>query len=292
MACSMTGIGEGRITRDGYDIHVLVKGVNHRFLNLQIRTPRGYNRFEPRLREIISKRVFRGKVDVFVEFYELPSDAGEIILNRGLCENYAGIIQELSEKLEIPTGLTGERLLKITDGLTVIPQERHDMILMNYLQEVLELALENYDKTRTDEGAALISEMGKYVDLLKSKTAKITELSESQVSGIRDRLKESLEQLSKAVQADEKRLEQEVVYWAIKADISEELTRLETHLIRLEKLLDKKSPMGKECDFIIQEIHREVNTIGSKSVLVEINEMVVTMKLYIEKLREQAQNLE
>ncbi|MCD4655477.1 YicC family protein [bacterium] len=292
MAYSMTGLGEGRITEKGFDLNIVIRAVNHRFLNLQVRTPRGYNRFEPLLREIIMQRVSRGKVDVFTEFFELPEDVGEMILNRGLCRNYQNLASELSKTMNIPSGMTAERLLKISGMLTVVPVGEKDEELRDVLTRTMNKALDRLMESRGVEGQCLINDMRKYLTELQTDMDYVSILADRQPEAVRNRVLESIKQFGSDFLPEENRMEQEMLLWAVKSDITEELTRLRSHLSRMKDLLGKQTPIGRETDFVIQEIHREVNTIGSKSVILEINKKVVSMKLNVEKLREQAQNLE
>jgi len=292
MGHSMTGVGEGRITENGFDIHVLIRAVNHRYLNLQIRTPRGYTRFEMLLRKLVKQRLSRGKVDVFTEFFELPQDVGEIVLNRGLCLNYQRLASEISETMGIPNGLTAERILKMNDIITVIPLEEKDDIIADILTRTLKQALENLIVSRKTEGDYLIDDMRKHLEKLQTELEYISEYADRQPALIKNRLTESLRQLGETVVPDDNRLEQEILLWVVRADVTEEIIRLKAHFTKLESLFESNNAIGKELDFVIQEMHREVNTIGSKSSVIEINETIVSMKLGIEKLREQAQNLE
>lgn len=292
MGKSMTGIGEARITKDGFDIHVLIRSVNHRFLNLQVRTPRGYHTCESHVRDVVSKRVRRGKVDVYLDFYELPESGGMLILNRGLCRSYHKLAAEIADSLDIPTGLTAERLLRFNDVVSTSSTVVDDEKVLSILEDVMNRALDQLDTMRRSEGQRLVEDMKKHLHHIISLEPRLRMLASRQPEIIRQRLKNSIQNLMDTIDIDPDRLEQEVLMWAVKADITEEITRLNSHLERLASVLDGDGLTGKASDFLLQEIHREINTIGSKSALGEINELIVTMKMDVEKLREQAQNLE
>lgn len=292
MAYSMTGIGEGRYAANGYDVNITIRSVNHRYLNVQIRAPRGYQRFEPVLREQAMTQLSRGKVDVYLEFYELPAETSRLVLNRGLFENYLQFIQDLSSKNEIPDGVTTERLLRENDILSIVPSRDVDSKLEEILVETMVRAIKSLKGSRAEEGERLTEAMAGYVTLIEESISRIEPLADQQPEIARQRLQESISRLASDVSVDESRLEQEVVLSAVRSDITEELTRLRSHMIGMKEILGRQKAIGKELEFLIQEIHREVNTIGSKSVVLEINKLVVAMKLNVEKLREQVQNLE
>ncbi len=292
MAYSMTGIGEGRITEEGFDISVVIRSVNHRFFNLQIRMPRGYHRYETVLREKISQSVTRGKVDVNVDFYSLPPNVGEVILNIGYGANLCQQIQNLAAALNIPDGLTAERLVRFNDMFTSLPPKDGDANLDAMLFRALQLAMEDFLGSRLTEGTHLVVDMKRRVNEILVNKNHVQRIAETQPCLVRERLQAALKDLDRDTKVDPKRLEEEILMWAVRSDVTEELTRLDGHIQRILSVIGSDRAIGKELDFMIQELHREINTIGSKSVAAEINQRIVSMKMEVEKLREQAQNLE
>lgn len=288
----MTGIGEARMMEYGYDISVSLRSVNHRFLNLQIRMPQGYYRYESAVRDAISKHVARGKIDANIYFLSLPEDSGEVVVNRGYAVDLCKQITSLAAELNIPDGLTAERLIRMTDVFTSIPSARRDCTLENVLMKTLDKAIESFLESRQVEGTHLATEMKQRTMTIASLVERLKQHAAQQVPVVRERLTNALERIGNTAGIDARRLEEEVLLWAVRSDITEELTRLSGHLARLSTTLDSNKAIGKELDFIIQELHREVTTIGSKSVLADINQLVISVKMEIEKLREQVQNLE
>ncbi|MBN1297969.1 YicC family protein [bacterium] len=292
MAHSMTGIGESRITRESFDVHVLIRSVNHRFLNIQVRTPHGFQRYETIIREIVSGRCHRGKIDVYLNLYELPAAFGEVVLNRGLCRNYHRMAEDIAGMLGIPSGMTAAKLLSFNDMVTTVTPSSGDEALTSLIEETVYQAVDHLDRMRRDEGMRLGVEMqARLVEIAGLVEQLATDAMEQPVM-IRDRLTHALRSLATGVEIDPARLDQEVMMHAMRADVTEEITRLRVHCDRMAVLLAAERPVGKEAEFLLQELHREINTIGSKSAVSEMSRKVIAMKLEIEKLREQVQNLE
>ncbi|MBN1878977.1 YicC family protein [bacterium] len=292
MVYSMTGIGDGRVTENGFDVTVSVRSVNHRYFNLQIHMPRGYQRYEVVLRDAISRRITRGKVDVNVDFHSLPANTGELVINRGYGADLCREIKLLAMELNIPDGVTADRLVRFNDMFTSLPSKEKNTDLEAVLFRALDMALDEFLQSRLAEGTHLMKEMKGRVSGIRATLSQLRHSAGLQPGVVRERLMNAVQMISRDLTPDSKRLEEEVVIWAVRSDVTEELTRLESHLNRIEDILDSSRAVGKELDFTIQELHREITTIGSKSVMIEINQMVVTLKLEIEKLREQVQNLE
>ncbi|HPQ41065.1 MAG TPA: DUF1732 domain-containing protein, partial [bacterium] len=221
-----------------------------------------------------------------------PDTSGILILNRGLCRSYYQLATEITEMLDIPSGLTAERLLRMNDIVSTASSVADEKVLMNVLDEALDRALEHLDRMRQGEGDLLIQDMQKHLSHMISLEPQLRGYAERQPAAIRERLLKGITQMSDTGEIDENRVAQEVLMWVVKADITEEITRLNAHIDRMQALLNSRSSIGKEADFLLQEMHREINTIGSKSALTEISKMTVMLKMDIEKLREQAQNLE
>jgi uncharacterized protein (TIGR00255 family) len=292
MVYSMTGTGEGRITENGFDISVFIKSVNHRFFHLQIRLPRGYQRYETVVREAISQSVSRGKIDVNIEFYSLPATIGEFVAHQGHAEKLAAFIRELADKLDIPDGLTAEKLAQFNDMFTTLPPKEQDGGLASMLQRTCEAAVSDLMKSRHAEGKQLSKDVLLRTHDIAKNVQRIREAAKNQPGIVRDKLRAAIQKIEGETQVSRERLEEEVLIWAVRSDITEEIIRIESHLKQIQALFDSGRSIGKELEFLVQELHREITTIGTKSVLMEINERVVPIKMEIEKLREQAQNLE
>lgn len=292
MVYSMTGTGEGRITEKGFDIGAFIKSVNHRFFNLQIRLPRGYQRYESVVRDVLSQSVSRGKIDVNIEFYSLPATVGEFVAHHGHAEKLATFIRELAEKLDLPDGLTAERIARFNDMFTTLPPKEQDDGLASMLQRVCEEALRDLLKSRYSEGKQLADDVLFRTDEIAKKMQQISMYAENQPGLVREKLLAAIQKIEGQTHVSRERLEEEVLVWAVRSDITEEIIRIESHVKRIKDLFQSGRSIGKELEFIVQELHREITTIGAKSAVMEINELVVPVKMEIEKLREQAQNLE
>ncbi len=292
MVYSMTGTGEGRVSESGFDINVFIKSVNHRFFHLQIRMPRGYQRYETIVRDIVSQRVSRGKLDIAVEFYSLPADKDEFVAHYGHAEKLAEFITQLASNLDIPSGLTAEKLVHFGDVFTTLPQTNRDDFLVSILQRACEEAMQELLEARRVEGIQLAKDVLFRVEKIGSSIQAIRLHAENQPEIVRERLLVAVQKIDGEKHISPERLDEEVLFWAIRSDITEEITRIETHLKRLKDLFEIDHSVGKELEFLAQELHREITTIGSKSVVKEINSLIVPIKMEIEKLREQAQNLE
>ncbi|MGB3976648.1 MAG: YicC/YloC family endoribonuclease [bacterium] len=292
MVYSMTGTGEGRVSENGFDVSIFIKSINHRFFNLQIRMPRGYQRYETIVRDMVVQKIGRGKLDIMVEFYSLPEGGDEFVAHYGHAEKVADFIERLADNLDIPSGLTAEKLLHFGDMFSTLPPSSLDDFLVSIIQKACEQAIRELLESRHVEGIQLSKDVLYRIDEIDRSTKKIRLHAENQPKIVRERLQDAIQRLDAEKHVTEERLEEEVLMWAIRSDITEEITRIESHLKRLRDLFEVGRNVGKELEFLAQELHREITTIGSKSVVKEINSLIVPIKMEIEKLREQAQNLE
>jgi uncharacterized protein (TIGR00255 family) len=293
MVYSMTGAGEGRVTENGFDLHVYIKSVNHRFLNIQIRMPRGYHKFEPLVREIVSAHTVRGKIDVTVDFYSVPDGTGDFVVNHGYGIKLAGMIKKLAEELDIPDGLNAEKLVRYPEMITAIPaDDDYKDSVKSVLVRACKQALEAFLVSRRTEGKQMVDDINRRIGSLRKMMQSITNYAEKQPDMVRQKLEMALLKLQTNSTVDVDRLKDEIMLWAVRSDITEEVVRFNCHLDRMTVLADLEGSAGKELEFLLQELHREITTTGSKSVVTEINQLVVPIKMEIEKMREQAQNLE
>ncbi len=292
MALSMTGIGEGRITRSGFDVSILIRSLNHRYFQLQIRLPRHIQNKEAMLREKVATAISRGKIDLYVDFYSVPKEFNELVLQQGLAESLMEFAGSLAETFQIPNDMTSERLLKFPDILTNIPNPKSDSILEQILMDAIQIALDRLIEAKRLEGTHLVADLQTRIVNIQQKIDLLRSHSDKQGLVIRERLNDLVKKYQSGSAGDEQRMEQEILLLVVRSDFTEELTRLSSHLHRIAGLLVKSNPIGKESDFLVQELHREISTIGSKSAMKEISELVVDIKTEIEKIREQIQNIE
>lgn len=297
---SMTGYAQARGDFNGWALRVSVKSVNHRFLDLKIRLPEGFDLFEIRLRQTVRERIARGHVDIYVGFE--PASGAPVQVNRELLHSYLRAAQELRKETSDAAGVDIVALLRlpgVIGGLTppIPDSEQEQEKLGEALDRCLRDALSRLDDMRRAEGRHLAAD-------LRERVTRITEIAE-QVRGLAAklmpafarRLESRLKDLLANVAIDPARVAQEAALLAERSDISEELDRLRSHLQQFAKLLDGAGELGKKLDFLLQEMHREANTMLSKTPGVESEALAITglaleIKAEIEKLREQVQNIE
>jgi uncharacterized protein (TIGR00255 family) len=289
---SMTGIGEYRITRDGFDAAIVIRTVNHRYYQAQIRMPHGFMSYESKLRERIAGELSRGKIDVFVDIYNFPPDFHQIVVNKGMAKNMLQICSDLADEFGISSGLDAEKLLRYPEMTSQAPNSKMAQDLWSVLDAALTGALDRLKESRAAEGKALETDLRARCEAVRRLMPQILRFAGDQMETIKSRLQANLQKIMPNVSVDESRLEQEIAMAAMKADISEEIVRFESHLKRFETLLGETKPVAKAADFLVQEMNREINTIGSKSADKRISDLVVDVKIEVEKIREQIQNIE
>jgi uncharacterized protein (TIGR00255 family) len=292
MSISMTGSGESHIMRNGYDLSVFIRSVNHRYFQINLRLPRGYYNLESRIREFIRTRISRGKMDVHLEIFTMPQESQKVLFNKGLADQLIEFSKAASDEYGIPSGVSVEKLLRFPEIISFVPDHSKEDIFWSICQEALEKALGNLISERTAEGNHLTKQIQDLCGSVRTKVKKIEALTDGHIQDLKERLSQNIQKLGAGLEVSSERMEQEVVFFSIRADISEEVTRLGSHLNRLESLIVQSVPVGKKCDFLLQEMHREINTIGSKTSNIVISDMVVDGKIAIEKMREQIQNIE
>jgi uncharacterized protein (TIGR00255 family) len=289
---SMTGIGEFRLTEQNYDIHTSIKGVNHRFLQLYIKIPACFTALDDQVRKKISAYIQRGKIDIAIDFINYPVEARVMVLNQNLIQDWLNYAKLVSTQFQVPLGVDAEKILRIPESLIILTDETKLGLTWQMVEKSLDGALTNFIASREDEGTRMRADLEKYGFDLSEIISELPSLAETQVVILRDRLKTNLVKLTANIEYDPQRLEQEIALAAIKADVSEEITRLRSHMVRYQNLIDKKSAIGKELEFMAQEMHREINTIGSKSCDSRLSSRIIDLKVIVEKIREQVQNIE
>ena len=298
---SMTGFAQARVERDGSSVRINLRSVNHRFLDLHLRMPDGFEVFESRIRQAVRNRLRRGHVDVNI-YYE-AGGTGAIEVNQDLIRSYLSAVEKLRREFEVKTEPDLVALFRLP-GVVAAPGDASDLQseerqekLGEQVEVCLEQALNKLQAMRRSEGQALTAEMQGILGKIAERTAEIEALAERVRPAIARRLAERLEELLKGVQLDPMRLAQEAAMLAERSDVSEELARLRSHVEQFGKLLASAGEAGKKLDFLLQEMQREANTLLSKTPGVESEGLAITglaleVKSDIEKLREQAQNVE
>lgn len=293
MIKSMTGYGRARRELHKRDITVEVRSVNNRYLDCAVRMPRMYAFAEDAVKQCVQKAVSRGKVDVFISVDASAADVAKVAVNRELAAQYAAALKELSEVCG-PTAyrVTPDQLARFPDVLTVTKADEDLETVSADLCAVLEEALAAFNAMRATEGARLAEDIGNRLDNILAGTGQVEARSPETVAEYRRKLTARMQEVLQSATVDEQRILTEAAVYADKVAVDEETVRLRSHVSQLRNMLAFDEPMGRKMDFLIQEVNRESNTIGSKCSDVEIAQVVVNLKAEVEKMREQVQNVE
>ena len=289
---SMTGYGRSVETRNGREFTVEVRSVNNRYLDCAVRLPRLVAFGEDAVKQAVKNTISRGKVDVFVSVRSEGGEQGTVTLNTALAEGYLAAMRQMAETFGLENDVKVSDLSRLPEVFTVDKPEVDDEALLADLMAVTNEALAGYDTMRTTEGAALDHD-------LRSRGARILELvgqvekqSPKTVSDYRARLEAKLREVLANTAIDESRILTEAAIFADKVAVDEETVRLRSHLNQMNTMLDNGGAVGRKLDFLLQEMNREANTIGSKCTDVAVARIVVDIKAELEKIREQVQNVE
>jgi uncharacterized protein (TIGR00255 family) len=291
---SMTGFGRQDYRDEQVEISVEIKTVNHRYRDFFLKFPRALNPVEEQIRKTLSQTIARGRIELFIKFEELGTANKKIVFNRELAKSYINVlnaIKDMDSMLtdEIDVGLVA----RFPDVVEIAEIPGDDAANWKLLEPVLRGALDQLDASRRREGAAMKADIASHCTVVEGKVADIAALAPGVLDKAREDLRKKVEEYTQSAGVDEQRLLTEVTIMADKLAIDEELSRLNTHTARLKDLLEiEDEPVGRKLDFLVQEMNREINTIGSKIGDVDIAGMVVDVKSEIEKIREQIQNIE
>lgn len=290
---SMTGYGRGECVENNRRFVFEIKAVNHRYNDISIKLPRVLIKYEDAVKKKITESVFRGKIDVYTTFETFSTDDVNVKVNEALADNYVNALKALKDRYCLEDNISLNLVAKFPDIITVdktINENEADEI-WSCLEKALAQAIDNFVAMRFAEGERLKSDILLKADIIENNVEKIEELAPMVEKNYKQRLTEKLSEL-KELNIDENRIITEVAIFAEKACIDEEITRLKSHIIQLRSILEEETPVGRKLDFLVQEMNREVNTIGSKSNDLDITNTIVFLKSEIEKIREQIQNLE
>lgn len=291
---SMTGYGRGECTMYERKFTVEIKAVNHRYNDITVKLPRAIMGFEDEIKKAISKKVFRGKLDVFVNFESFSQEDVNISVNEPLAKSYTETLRKLKSDLQLEGDVTIEMVSKFPDVITVdknISNENTENEIRECLMKAVEDATDAFVAMREVEGETLKKNIIEKVAFVNDALQKIEERAPFVSKDYRARLEAKLADLDE-IQVDESRLLTEVMLFADKACIDEEITRLHSHISQMYSIVEESVPVGRKLDFLVQEMNRETNTIGSKSNDIQITNHVVDIKSEIERIREQIQNIE
>lgn len=291
MIRSMTGYGKAILDEDSREYQVEIKSVNHRYLDISIKMPRELSYMEEEIKREISKKVRRGKVDVTVSFKNYGAEGISIEINKELAKAYIKEFRKLAEEENLQDDIEVTEVTKLPDVL-IVKENEDDQKIKQELIECVANATDNLAKMKEKEGEKLAQDLLVRINEIKEKIKKYLGLSTGLIEEYVVKLEKRIKELLKTEDVDKSRIAQEVVIYADKCSIEEEVTRLNSHILQFEELLNSNGSVGKKLDFIIQEMNRETNTIGSKANSLEITNEVINIKTELENIREQTQNIE
>ena len=289
---SMTGYGKGTASQDGRELTVELKSVNHRNLDLSMRLPRVLFCIEDTIRKTLSDRVHRGHIDVFVNYTNTRSDAKSVRVDAALVAAYVAAARDANNALSLKDDLTLSNILRLPDVSEIVPADEDSDALIALAKEATNAAIDALLIMRKSEGDRLKAAMSAEVDQMAAYRAQMEAHAPSVAEGYRQKLNERIASVLHDTEIDRARLATEVALFADRCCIDEELVRLKSHITQFYAYLNAEEPVGRNLDFLVQEMNRECNTIGSKANDLELTECVLKCKAEIEKLREQTQNLE
>ena len=288
----MTGYGRARETRGNRDITVELRSVNNRYLDCTVKMPRAYIFAEDAVKSRVQKAISRGKVDVFVTIDATGADEAVVAVNESLARGYFDALQKINSLLSLTGEVSAATIAKFPDVLTVTKAEEDLESIGEDICAVLDEALKNYNAMRATEGEKLADDIGGRLDTIEALTGKVEQRSPETVREYREKLTARMQEVLQSTTIDEARILTEAAIYADKIAVDEETVRLRSHVAQLRDMLRSNDPMGRKMDFLIQEVNRESNTIGSKCNDLDIARDVVALKAEVEKIREQVQNIE
>ena len=291
MIKSMTGYGKSSLSINSRDYQVEIKAVNHKYIDINIKLPRVISYLEDDIRKIVNSKIKRGKIDISILFENYSNEGNDIRINTELAKMYIQNLKKLADEENISANIEVTEITKFPDVLTIKSNFDEKQIKIELIQAV-EDALEQLINMRQNEGNRISQDIFDKILQIEKKNEEIFELSTGLIDEYVVKLEARIKEILKTEELDKSRLMQEVVIYADKCSVEEEVTRLRSHIEQLRGLINSDEPSGKKMDFIIQEMNREVNTIGSKANNLEIVNRVVDIKTILEDIREQIQNIE
>ena len=292
MLHSMTAFGRGEAQADGYRFTVELRSLNHRFFDIRVKLPKKYREFEEEIKKHLSAHFSRGRLEVGVLADEALEKVRDLTVDVELAKKYNRLLLDLREELGLEGSPSVETLLVFRD-LFILPENPETFKkARRVLETALERAVRDCLRMRADEGAAIEKDFRNRLQQLESLRREVEARAPSVVEEVRDRLQKRVQDLLGQTELDESRLAQEVAFFSDKSDITEEVVRFQSHIQQFRDLLSANGPRGRQLEFLLQEMLREINTIGSKANDLEIAQKVILAKTELERLREQLQNVE
>lgn len=293
MAISMTGFGRGEYKNDNYYFLVECKTINHKYCDINIRLPRKISFLEDKARNFIKNYIKRGRVDIYIKLDLLGSEDVNLKFDETLANQYVNILREIRDKFDLVDDISVMNVAKFPDIIKTEEKEEDEDLLWSMLSKALEETLTKLKEMRSEEGQKLAQDVLERCDILQNTIEEIEKNSYNVVIDYKEKLNNRISEiLDNPSLIDENRLAQEVAIYADKSSITEEIVRFKSHIGQLRSTIVKDESIGRKIDFLIQEMNRETNTIGSKSSDLNITNLVVEIKSELEKIREQIQNIE
>ena len=291
MIKSMTGYGKSSLSINSREYQVEIKTVNHKYIDVNIKMPRIISYLEEDVRKLVVSRIKRGKVDIQISFENYSQDGNDVKINTELAQIYIQSLRKLAEAENLSSNIEVTEITKLPDVLTIKSNLDENETKEELLQVVNE-AIDKLIQMRKVEGEKISKDILDKIARIEQKNEEIFSLSTGLIEEYVVKLEARVKELLKTEELDKSRLMQEVVIYADKCSVEEEVTRLRSHIYQLRQLINSEEPIGKKMDFLIQEMNRETNTIGSKANNLEITNIVVDIKTILEDIREQIQNIE
>lgn len=292
MIKSMTGFGRGHEVLNGRDITVEIRSVNHRYYEFSSKLPRTYTFTEEKLKSLLQGKISRGKVEVAVLVQNVTAVSEKITANKEVISEYITALREIQGELNLTDDLALSSVLRLPDAFTVVKEEADEEQMWADLKTVTEEALANFIAMRENEGARMKADISGRLDTIEKNVAFVEERSPVIVENYRKRLYDKMCEVLQGKDVDENRILLEAGIFSEKTAVDEETVRLRSHIAQFREMLESTEPIGRKLDFLVQEMNRETNTIGSKVQDIEVTKVVVEQKAEIEKIREQIQNIE
>ncbi len=289
---SMTGYGRAKLNINQREYVVEIKSVNHKYSDISIKLPKNISYLEDKIKKEILEKVSRGKIDVFINFYDYNIEKKNIQINKELATAYINELKSLAEETNINLDIQSVDICKLPDVFQIKASEEGEKEIEEELSTVLKDAINGLDNMRVAEGEKIKEDLKARLNKIEDMVLEILGYSTGLIEEYVVKLKERINKFNIADVVDDTRIAQETVIYSDKCSIDEELTRLKSHIDQFNSLLEANFPVGKKIDFLIQEMNRETNTIGSKSVKLEITNLVIEIKTELENIREQIQNIE
>jgi len=288
---SMTGFGRAKLESESREYLVEIKSVNHKYCDINVKLPRNLLFLEDRVRKIVLNKLHRGKIDIYITYIDSGIANKEVIINKKLAKTYIEGLKQLAKETNIDSKIEITEISKLPDVLNIQPKEQDEQTIWSEISNCLESAIENLVTMRRQEGKKITQDLIERLGKIEKIVNQISQLSTGLVEEYIVKLEQRIKEITN-IEVDQTRLSQEIVIFADKSSIEEEVTRLKSHIYQLKQMLEQDESTGKKMDFLMQEMNREANTIGAKSTSLNITNLVVELKTILEDIREQIQNIE